>query len=84
MFNDAHLGLDVWLCDGKLPIAGSKHLSFLLSMRRSLVHGRASNNYIVDVSPHCTFVHVAQDNSYLRDLINLESATLSKTIFVVH
>ena len=30
--------------------------------------------------PTLTMLHVAQDNSHLRDLINLEGATLSKTI----
>ena len=38
--------------------------------------------FIVDCSPHCMFAHVAQDNSYLRDLINLESATLSKPLLL--
>ena len=35
-----------------------------------------------DSSPHCIIVHVAQDNYYLRDLINLESANLSKHLLL--
>ena len=42
-----------------------------------------SNDYIFDCSPHCMCVHVAQDNYYFRDLIDLESATLSNTVCVV-
>ena len=53
---------------GELRIAGSRHLSFMLSMLR----------FYVCLSPHCMFVHVAQDNSYLRDLFNL-----AQNMFVV-
>ena len=40
------------------------------------------SDYVSDVSQHCMFVHVSQDNSDLRDLINLESATLPKHVLL--
>ena len=61
-------------CVGKMPIAGNRHLSMLLSMQRSFCFGLFTTLYC------CTW---AQDNAYLRYLNNLESATLS-TIVVVH